>query len=108
MVGSQNGLNIVNVLPSVEEALKVEQDRVPIQYQLMVERNVKEKLKKQWNVALTLVQVNAFRMQEQPFKMFYKIDVLKNFSKFTVKHLYWNIFFLRVYFYRIPPYDCYS
>ena len=60
MVDSQTGLNIVNVLPHVEEALKVEQDRVQIQYQLMVERNVKEKLKKQWNVALILVQVNGF------------------------------------------------
>ena len=72
-MGSQNGLNIVNVPEHVEEALKVEQDRVPIQHQLMVERNVKEKQKKQWNVALILVQVNAFRTQEQSFA-----DALQN------------------------------
>ena len=42
--------------------------------------------------------------------MFYKIGVLKNFAKFTGKHLHWIVFLIKniiLAFYRTPPVDCF-
>ena len=37
---------------------------------------------------------NFFSMKKQPKVVFYKKGVLKNFKKFTEKHLCWNVLFL--------------
>ena len=37
--------------------------------------------------------LSVFSFRSSPSHMFYKIGVLKNFVKFTVKHLCWNLFF---------------
>ena len=34
--------------------------------------------------------------QKQPMEVFYKKDYLKNFTKFTGKHLCWNLFFKQI------------
>ena len=35
-------------------------------------------------------------VQKQPPEVFFKKGVLKNFVTFTVKHLYWNLFLIRL------------
>ena len=38
-------------------------------------------------------EITAFRRSRS--QMFYKIDVLKDFAKFTGKHLYWSLFLIK-------------
>ena len=44
-----------------------------------------------WNVSEILKRYRSNRWQ-----IIYKIVVLKNFAKFTGKHLYWSLFFNKV------------
>ena len=41
-------------------------------------------------------RLKVLKHQKQPLEMFYKKDVLKNFSKFTGKHLYQSLFLNKV------------
>ena len=81
-----------------------------------------------------IIDISLCIWQKQPPKVFYKKDVLKNFAKFTGKHLCQSLFFNKVtgrnfmkretlaqvfscelfrnfserLFYRTPPSDCFS
>ena len=41
--------------------------------------------------------LSLFSFQKQPPQVFYKKDVLKKFAIFTRNHLYWNLFFKKLF-----------
>ena len=57
-----------------------------------------------------IIDISLCIWQKQPPKVFCKKDVLKNFAKFTGKHLCQSLFFnfSERLFYRTPPSDCFS